>query len=390
MHRLAKALLPALALLCSACTAPLAYHSTTQPQGDAHVTRIDAKNRLLLSAPVKKETSNTSSEPVRRFCAEPAPDVFTALAASLSLDASTQTTSAAEKAAALRLAGSLAENATTIERTQTINILREMMYRNCERYLSGGISDTEFIIQAARDQRTIVQVLAIEQLTGVYRAQATALNATAQASRAGGDAIKAVADAYDRASKLQADADTAGTKAKSARSAADAEKASLGMKCDALPTAATDTIKDDDIAAKKTKCDDAAKAEAAATKAETAAKDAQAHYKRLANALDTTSGTAGSTQADGKASGGATGQAQQKQGNNDGEKPQTSTNHIANVVFQIVQENNNFNEMDMACIVQFRSGITDKGLFLENCVPLLRELSHTRVRTLQVNPAAKQ
>ena len=97
MHPIAKALLlPAIALLCSACTAPLTHDSTTPGTSEPQVTRLEAKYRLLLSAPGKDSG-------IRRFCAEPAPDVFFALAASLSLDASAQKT-ADEKAAALKLA----------------------------------------------------------------------------------------------------------------------------------------------------------------------------------------------------------------------------------------------------------------------------------------------
>lgn len=60
--------------------------------------------------------------------------------------------------------------------------MREAMYRNCERYLSGAITAEEFIVQSARDQQLIVQVLAVEQITGVARAQSTALTTVAKAA----------------------------------------------------------------------------------------------------------------------------------------------------------------------------------------------------------------
>lgn len=177
------------------------YRSESLPKDAPHVTSIDAKQRVVLSNPsaktteITKETttteggktisvkSTTSSLDIVRFCAEPPPDVFTAIASSLGLEASLSQASAKEAAA--KLASTISENAATIERTQTVNILREAMYRNCERYLSGAISEEEFIVQSARDQQFIVQVLAVEQITGVAKAQSTALTTVAKVAAGG-------------------------------------------------------------------------------------------------------------------------------------------------------------------------------------------------------------
>lgn len=59
----------------------------------------------------------------------------------------------------------IAEAASTTERIQTINLLRESMYRTCERYLSGAINHESFVVQAGRDWRAMLAILAIEQLT---------------------------------------------------------------------------------------------------------------------------------------------------------------------------------------------------------------------------------
>ena len=75
------------------------------------------------------------------------------------------------------LAAAIAQSGATIERTQTVNLLRESLYRTCERYLSGAISKPTLIVQAARDQRAMVTVLAIEQLTRAIRPAATIISA---------------------------------------------------------------------------------------------------------------------------------------------------------------------------------------------------------------------
>jgi hypothetical protein len=72
-----------------------------------------------------------------------------------------------------------------------------MMYRTCERYLSGAITPDQFAIQAIRDQRMIVSVLAIEQLTGVVTPPTVVIRASGDASTgsATGEGLKVLADA---------------------------------------------------------------------------------------------------------------------------------------------------------------------------------------------------
>jgi hypothetical protein len=119
-----------------------------------------------------------------RMCAEAPPDVFAAVNSSI---AASGALNAKEKA---QFAVGIAEAAGTIERTQTINLLRESMYRTCERWLSGALTKDQFIIQAARDQRSMVAVLAIEQLTGAVKGKSTILGApSTQASVADADEL---------------------------------------------------------------------------------------------------------------------------------------------------------------------------------------------------------
>ncbi|HWW57114.1 MAG TPA: hypothetical protein VN047_09505 [Sphingopyxis sp.] len=84
--------------------------------------------------------------------------------------------------AALQAAFSSAETGATIARTQTVTMLREMMFRTCERYLSGAISRDELPIVAVRDQRVMVSILAIEQLTGSITPRAVSIAAGGSAS----------------------------------------------------------------------------------------------------------------------------------------------------------------------------------------------------------------
>ena len=71
------------------------------------------------------------------------------------------------------------------------------MYRSCERYLNGGMNGNDLNIQALRHQRTIVSILAIEQLTGVAYPPVTAISAIAQADT--GSALRETQENLDKA-----------------------------------------------------------------------------------------------------------------------------------------------------------------------------------------------
>lgn len=137
----------------------------TQPE--AMVLTVDAKQRHLLVNPIIKDPLKPAEAVKWRMCAEAAPDAFSAYAASGALEGN-------KSGGKAGFSGS--ETAATIERTQTVNLLRESMYRTCERYLSGAIDKTTFIVQAARDQRSMVAVLAVEQLTGAIKGKSTIIS----------------------------------------------------------------------------------------------------------------------------------------------------------------------------------------------------------------------
>ncbi|RYE00645.1 MAG: hypothetical protein EOP61_13405, partial [Sphingomonadales bacterium] len=178
-------LVASLLLALSACSG--AIHKETRLRGNDPVAiTVDARQRLILSQWDPYETSAAPGEvkPVfRRYCAEPSPDMFTVLgvaasgSGTLGLDSDAKTLNAA-----LQAAFSSSETGTTIPRTQTINMLREMMFRTCERYLSGAISKAQFQTIAARDQRIMVSILAIEQLTGSITPPPVIINSSGNAS----------------------------------------------------------------------------------------------------------------------------------------------------------------------------------------------------------------
>jgi hypothetical protein len=92
--------------------------------------------------------------------------------------------------------GTYPAHGSTIARTQSVNLLREIMFRTCERYMNGAIDELEMTIQAARDHRLIVSILAIEQLTGAVTPRPVTISASGSGTAgASADAMLVVEDA---------------------------------------------------------------------------------------------------------------------------------------------------------------------------------------------------
>lgn len=332
-HVRATVLLFVVALLGSGCARMNSIHRTDHigRKGNLILT-TDAKQRSTFVMPVdyrRVATAVGTQEKARaiyRICAQPPPDVFSAIASTQGLKAAFGQDKARSDASA-EWQQVINENAATIGYTQTVNVLRDMMYRNCERYMSGAVDEAEFIVQAARDQRAIVHVLAIEQLTGAARTQSAALVSAAKAASTGvtGDAVIALDRARGETTKARASANTA---------KADAEKLEPAGPCVYGKDAYADSGKTaDEIKAKQEACD---KAKGASDAADQAA----AHYAAIKDAIERQ--TMMSSSADGTLK-------------HIADKTESSAQFTASAVESIVRMNNEFDEIQMTCVTLFRN-----------------------------------
>ncbi|MGK0270135.1 MAG: hypothetical protein ACI88H_000770 [Cocleimonas sp.] len=131
---------------------------------------IDIKQRGII---VSKNVSGSNTQTF--VCAEPSPDAMSAYAAETSL-------SVPEK---VKLANAFQEGTSfTGLRTQSIQLLRDGMYRLCEARLSGALDNSEYNLLLRRYQKNMVALLAIEQLTGTVKAPVTLISTTGSASLA--------------------------------------------------------------------------------------------------------------------------------------------------------------------------------------------------------------
>lgn len=224
-----KAALVALALIglpiLQGC-AEWTHLTSTRELGNGPKTLIvDAKQRVVLTSVNDGRT---------QYCTEPSPDALSALAAGFGPTLSKQ-----DK---LNIANSLSlsEGASSIGlRTQSIQLMRDAMYRLCEAHLSGSIDGPAYQTLHRRFQSSMVAILAIEQLTGTVRAPAVSISSSALVGKA------------EQAAKLTADTEAARKALRDAQAVTATAKSTSGAankKVSDLEAQLADAKKNDDAA----------------------------------------------------------------------------------------------------------------------------------------------
>ncbi len=232
----------------SGCARLTSIHRDTplEPSGDK-LFAIDAKQRIVVTSHRTSYEYDENKKPIKTIsnlitCAEPSPDALSVISAafSSSLDVSGK--------GALGLNNAINESGSNIGlRTQSIQLLRDGMYRLCEGYMGGAISDVEFQLNQRRYQNIMVGLLAIEQLTGVVRPPQVVLGGNL-AVDAGEKLIKAQQLLDDSVAKEKA-LITAAEEAKSTESTDN--KAAVAKEAEAAKAGATQETKDAAAAARK-------------------------------------------------------------------------------------------------------------------------------------------
>ena len=175
-----------LAVGCSANWRSIGRPFSVRPD-NAQSLAIDAKQRVVYSRIFNDDRSIV--------CAEPSPDALTALSSALagSVDASGYGSATASYSAA--------EAAMNIGvRTQTIQLLRDGMYRLCEAYFNSALEGRDMRAAHLRYQDLMVALLAIEQLTGAAtpRPAVTLANASGEAALRLNDVQDEIEEAEDK------------------------------------------------------------------------------------------------------------------------------------------------------------------------------------------------
>lgn len=174
------------------------FHRFTPDSGES--AAVDAKERIIFS--LKKTYKGAAPDggdlEWRAVCAEPSPDALAAISASAGVSAEVL-----QKA----LSGALSSNESAASiglRTQTIQLLRDSMYRLCEGYASGALDEIGFTRLQRRYQNVMLGLLAIEQLTGAVTSRQVVLGSKSEAST--GQALNQLVSALEDAQKKVASA----------------------------------------------------------------------------------------------------------------------------------------------------------------------------------------
>ncbi len=167
-------------LALSGCGNLESIHRTTGTESSGYkVAFVDAKQRGIVV---------TRASEGLRFCAEPSPDALASVAASFS-GSLTGSSSATDKLSTA-LAGQLSGSAASIGlRTQSIQLMRDALYRLCEAHANGAITGFQMRSLQMRYQNMIIGLLAVEQLTGAVRAPAATTGSSTKTA-SGGQSIE--------------------------------------------------------------------------------------------------------------------------------------------------------------------------------------------------------
>jgi hypothetical protein len=229
--RLRRAAVGTLALCLAGCGSGT-YLRTTRV-GDARAVATTADLRLVLGTPIEETTTRytyegtqavaASSVVTRRqvTCAEPSPDIAKAvsdafsqsgaLAAALK-DPRTGLEGQGEATAAMSRSYTEAVAQMT-ERLATIQLLRDGLYRACEAFANGAISDTTYAVMLSRYDDTMITMLMGELAAGAFGRSLAAIGGTASgtsSARADVPALaKRLADAQQKVAQKTADVEKA-------------------------------------------------------------------------------------------------------------------------------------------------------------------------------------
>ena len=180
---LARAALISSVALVAGCGGSTIYDTKSFDSDQALVTSADVR---LVYKTRPESSAGGRITPQNIICSEPSPDVAKAVAESFNLGGSfgggIPSGVSAEAAAAISLAR--AEGmAQLTQRLATIQLLRDGLYRACEAYANGAISDTTYAVMISRYDDTMVTMLMGELAAGNFSGRLAAIG-----TGAGGDA----------------------------------------------------------------------------------------------------------------------------------------------------------------------------------------------------------
>jgi hypothetical protein len=150
------------------------------------VASLDATQRTIIERPVTISGDGRRIAPNTVLCAEPSPDVATAIAASFSMTARAsglEPNSGSQISGAGAAARSLAQLVAQLgPRTTTVQLLRDVLFRACEAYANGALNVTAYAQMLGRFDAFAATLMLGEVAGGAFGGSLAALQTGTNAS----------------------------------------------------------------------------------------------------------------------------------------------------------------------------------------------------------------
>jgi hypothetical protein len=178
VHRIARiAMLASAALGIAGCATGEIFrtHKTSSDGIDAaDLITTDARQRVIINSDISSDSTTGLVDPVRMTCTEPSPDVATA--AATSLGAALGKLGVGSGSFSYQHVEALAQ---LVERTASIQLLRDKMYQTCLAYANGAITGTTYTVVMSQLDDTILSLMIAETAGGAFGRQLASVSTTA-------------------------------------------------------------------------------------------------------------------------------------------------------------------------------------------------------------------
>lgn len=168
-------------IIFGGCAALNSINNKEELNDNNTVIAVDAKQRFIISKEIVKRTKSgvpDENTGIIGNCVEPSPDVFAAISSAVEGSFNkADSISAIAKAA-------MSESAGTIGiRTEAIQLLRDAMFRLCEGYINGSITQSKYEELHEKYQKSMVTLAAVGALADSARPVQLALGGQASLTR---------------------------------------------------------------------------------------------------------------------------------------------------------------------------------------------------------------
>ena len=178
---------------------------------DGRSIATDASQRIVINTKTHPTSRPGRVNPERIVCAEPSPDVASIVANTFGFGLNVL-----GKGNAALAGGQGTALAQLAERTITVQLLRDQMYRACEAYANGAISGTEYSLLMSRNNDAMVTLMLGETASRTVGRQLATLSAEASSDASAtmpeiAEMVKDLADKKTETDKAEKELDAAKT-----------------------------------------------------------------------------------------------------------------------------------------------------------------------------------